>query len=93
MSFTPIPKPVSSWTKRGWMSPDPPTKTDVEESATSGRHTRLIDFKFEGAGWYPKHRVLVLQVAPDGWELHFYDKDPRDAFRELSLSRMQFPSW
>lgn len=71
--MTRMPKPVSSWTRRGFMSSDPPTAEDIKESIVHNRHQCLIGFYFRGEGWYPSHRVLVLQVAKDGYELYFFD--------------------
>lgn len=81
------PQPVSSWTKRGWTATEAPTAKMIQESADTGNHQRLKGFKFDGAGWYPKHKVLVVQVSEDTYELHFYDQDPRPAFDALANYR------
>lgn len=86
--MTRMPKPVSSWTRRGFMSSDHPTAEDIKESIVHNRHRRLTGFCFRGEGWYPSHRVLVLRVAEDGYELYFYDEDPRGDF--FNLANVQY---
>lgn len=83
---TRMPVPISAWTWRGFCSPDPPTRVDIEESVAAGRHRRLVGFVFKGEGWYPAWRVLVLRVGEDGWELYFYDHHTwSDSYTELVM--------
>lgn len=74
-----MPKPTWVWSKRGLDTPNPPNQEDLETS----RHKRMAGFVYRGNGWYPApFKCLVLSV-PGGFNLYFYDQDPRPAFAAL----------
>jgi hypothetical protein len=78
------PRAASEWTRDGFMSGHAPTAATIQEAADSGRHARLKGFIFAGAGWYPAHKVMAIEVEYGRFELRFYNQDPRPAWLALA---------
>jgi len=73
-----IPKPVWVW-KSTWGGA--PIKA---EYIRTSQHKKLQKLNFQGPGWYPEHRILILEIGVDEFEVSAWDCDPFQAWEQLN---------
>lgn len=74
-----FPKPL--WVWRSTWAGAPVREQYIRES----QHKLLADMGYNGPGWYPERKVLVMRIGEDAYEVSAWDCDPLAVWTTLFI--------